>query len=78
MSSGDDNVEPDICLVVGQDLGGHWLVCENHGLIGGIFVSRDAAMRFAREELCAFPGATIIFAGKPLPSPLTAPMEKAA
>lgn len=68
----------DTCLIIGQDVEGHWLVCENHGLMGGIFVSRDAALHFARTECCAFPGATIIFAGQPLPCPLLPAMEQAA
>ncbi|KRB85582.1 hypothetical protein ASE00_01945 [Sphingomonas sp. Root710] len=47
------------CLVVGRDRAGHWLVREIHGLLGGIFVSREAALHFARQEGSALPGATI-------------------
>ena len=29
---------------------GHWLAVESHGLLGGVFVSRKAAERFALRE----------------------------
>lgn len=64
MIGSTDNPEPDLrpsILYVGQDRAGHWLVQENHGLLEGRFVSRDAAWRFAREEVHAFEGATIVF-----------------
>ena len=48
-------------LYVGQDQAGHWLVQENHGLLEGRFISRDAAWRFARDEVHAFHGAVIVF-----------------
>jgi len=56
--------EPDrrtSILHVGQDRAGHWLVQENHGLLEGRFISRDAAWRFARGEIHAFPGGRIVF-----------------
>ena len=37
-------------FVVGPDLEGHWLAVETHGFGGGIFVSRDAALGYARAE----------------------------
>lgn len=48
-------------LYVGQDRAGHWLVQENHGLLEGHFISRDAAWRYAKGEVHAFPGARIVF-----------------
>jgi len=33
-----------------RDRHGHWLAVESHGLLGGVFVSRKAAERFALEE----------------------------
>jgi hypothetical protein len=33
-----------------RDRHGHWLAVENHGLLGGVFVSRKAAERFALRE----------------------------
>lgn len=56
--------EPDrrgSILYVGQDQAGHWLVQQSQGLLEGRFISRDAAWRFARDEVHAFPGATIVF-----------------
>jgi hypothetical protein len=37
-------------FVVGQDHSGLWVVTETHGLYGGIFCSKDAALRFAKFE----------------------------
>lgn len=61
--------EPDqraTILWVGQDAAGHWLVQENHGLMEGRFVSRDAAWRFARAELRGYPNAELLDAGRSL------------
>jgi len=61
--------EPDpavTILWVGQDREGHWLVQENHGLMEGRFVSREAAWQFARAERHGFPGAECAEAGQPL------------
>jgi hypothetical protein len=33
-----------------RDRHGHWLAVEAHGLLGGVFVSRKAAERFALRE----------------------------
>jgi len=59
-------------LLVGQDRRGRWMVQENHGLIEGLFISRDAALHFARLERHAFPGATVELASEPLISTLAA------
>lgn len=37
-------------FVVGTDADGHWIARDRAGLIGGIFVSREAAMNFAEFE----------------------------
>lgn len=59
--------EPDpSILMVGHDRHGRWIVQENHGLLGGAFISLEAAMRFARAERQALPGATIAIAAEPL------------
>jgi hypothetical protein len=57
-------------LLVGQDRRGRWMVQENHGLIEGVFISRDTAVHFANCERHAFPGARVEFAGAPLASML--------
>jgi hypothetical protein len=37
-------------LMVGQDCHGNWVVQEQSGNCGGLFVSRDAALRYVRDE----------------------------
>ena len=57
-------------LLIGQDRAGHWIVRETRGLLGGIFIDRAAAIRFARAEQRGFAQARIEMATAPLPSPL--------
>jgi hypothetical protein len=57
---------PAVTLLVGQDAHGHWLVQERDGPLEGSFVSRDAALQFARWERHAFPSARIELAADPL------------
>jgi hypothetical protein len=45
-----DGSQDPLHFVVGQDRSGHWIVTETHGLYGGIFCSKDAALRFAKFE----------------------------
>jgi hypothetical protein len=45
-----DPSQDPLHFVVGQDRSGHWIVTETHGLYGGIFCSKDAALRFAKFE----------------------------
>lgn len=58
--------EPRPVLKVGQDRAGHWLVQDDGGTLEGRFVSRTAAIGFARGELHAFPGGAIVMAATPL------------
>ena len=51
---------PEPSFVVGPDGAGQWLAVETHGLGGGIFVSQDAALHYARSESCRRPGAVEI------------------
>lgn len=37
-------------FLVGQNGRGQWLAVESHGSGGGLFASRDAAMRYASKE----------------------------
>jgi hypothetical protein len=37
-------------LMVGQDCRGNWVVQDQSGERGGLFVSRDAALRYVRDE----------------------------
>ena len=54
-------------FLVGQDSEGHWLAVETHGLGGGIFTSKDAALHYAlgetgrRPEAVAMAAGTILF-----------------
>lgn len=63
-------------LKVGQDCAGHWLVQDNNGMFEGRFVSRAAAMGFARSEVHSVPGATIVMTVTPLvPTVSFAPVQ---
>jgi hypothetical protein len=47
--------EPQSCLrprlfMVGQDSHGNWVVQDQSGICGGLFVDRAEALRFARSE----------------------------
>lgn len=74
-----DDPEPDQAgryINVGQDKAGHWLVQDNSGNLEGRFISRAAAMAFARSERQGMPGATIVVAITPLvPTVSFAPVE---
>jgi len=37
-------------FLVGRDSRGHWVVQDERGLCGGLFVDRDKAIRFAMDE----------------------------
>jgi len=37
-------------FMVGQDHRGNWVVKDQRGICGGLFVNRDAALRFVRAE----------------------------
>ena len=49
-------VEPPSCssastiVFVGKDKGGHWVVQEQNGLFGGLFVNRAQAIKYALFE----------------------------
>ena len=47
-------------FLVGQDREGHWLAVETHGLGGGIFASRAAALHYALGETAKRPGAVTL------------------
>jgi hypothetical protein len=57
--------EPDLSndplrFLIGQDRTGNWVVTEIHGLYGGIFCSKDAALRFAKFESAERPGSLAV------------------
>ena len=45
------------------DRHGHWLVIEAHGLLGGVFIDRKAAERFALDEAGSDPARVHIVPG---------------
>lgn len=50
-----EQTEPPSCLqfprfMVGQDRCGNWVVQDQSAVRGGLFVTRDAALRFVRAE----------------------------
>ena len=45
---------------VGQDGAGRWLAMESSGRGGGMFATREAALRFARRETSHRPGAVTV------------------
>lgn len=60
--------EPDergLVIYVGQDTAGHWLVQDNGRTLEGRFVSRSAALSFAKGE-CDIYHASLEMAGGPL------------
>lgn len=55
MIKAKQSVEPPSWLrprmfTIGQDSQGHWVVQDQKGICGGLFVDRDAALRFVRAE----------------------------
>ena len=50
-------------LLIGPDKRGHWVVRDADGRLGGLFVSRSEALRFARSECEArLPAPTVLVA----------------
>ncbi len=50
ISSNASTLTDTLHYVVGPDAAGHWLAVETHGSGGGLFVSLDAALHYARSE----------------------------
>ncbi len=44
------NQNSDLSFIIGQDREGHWIALEAHGMRGGIFASKDAAIDYAEIE----------------------------
>jgi hypothetical protein len=42
--------DPAVCFLIGQNARGLWVIRERTGGKAGLFVSREAALRFARQE----------------------------
>jgi hypothetical protein len=50
-------------FMLGQDLHGNWVVQEQKGTRGGLFVDREAALRFIRAETGYKPQAIVMVSG---------------
>jgi hypothetical protein len=49
--------------MVGQDRRGNWVVQDQKGMRGGLFVSREAALRYVRSENGFKPQAVVMVSG---------------
>lgn len=43
---------PNHRFLVGQSGSGRWIVADRLGLVGGLFIDRDAALHFVKAESC--------------------------
>ena len=50
-------------FMVGQDKRGNWVVQDQKGMCGGLFVSREAALRYVRSENGFKPRAVVMVSG---------------
>jgi len=50
-------------FMIGQDCRGNWVVQDQKGVRGGLFVDRDAALRFVRFENGHRPQAVVMVSG---------------
>jgi hypothetical protein len=49
--------------MIGQDSRGHWVVCEQNGTRGGLFISLAEALRYIRSENENYPCPAVMVAG---------------
>jgi hypothetical protein len=50
-------------FMIGQDRCGNWVVQDQKGIAGGLFVTRDAALRYVRSENGYQPRAVVMVSG---------------
>jgi hypothetical protein len=50
-------------FMIGQDRRGNWVVQDQNGIAGGLFVTRDAALRYVRSENGYQPRAVVMVSG---------------
>ena len=50
-------------FMVGQDKRGNWVVQDQKGMCGGLFISREAALRYVRSENGFQPRAVVMVSG---------------
>lgn len=61
-------IEPPSCnrpqtFMIGQDGRGNWVVRDQSGLRGGLFIGRAEALRYIRDEAGNHPGAVVMVSG---------------
>jgi hypothetical protein len=49
--------------MIGQDLRGNWVVQDQKRMAGGLFATRDAALRYVRSESGCRPPAVVMVSG---------------
>ena len=64
----DNNTEPPSCLkpplyMIGRNGRGNWVVQDQNGVRGGLFVDRTVALRYVRFENGNQPGAVVAVSG---------------
>ena len=62
----ETETEPPSCppiYMIGQDSRGNWVVRDQSGLRGGLFVGRAEALRYIRDEAGNHPGAVVMVSG---------------
>jgi hypothetical protein len=64
----NNNSEPPSCLkpplfMIGRDGRGNWVVQDQNGVRGGLFVDRAEALRYVRSENGNQPGAVVTVSG---------------
>jgi hypothetical protein len=50
-------------FLIGQDSRGRWVVCEQNGARGGLFINRAEALRYIRSETESHPCPIVIVSG---------------
>ena len=50
-------------FMIGQDCRGNWVVQDQRKIAGGLFVTRDAALRYVRSEAGYQPRAVVMVSG---------------
>lgn len=50
-------------FMIGQDDRGHWVAQDLTGVCGGLFVTREAALRYVRDETRHQPQAVVMVSG---------------
>ena len=55
--------EPPQVFMIGQDSRGNWIVRDQSGLRGGLFVERAQALRYVRDEAGDHPRAIVMISG---------------